>query len=146
MKKCPNCGELIGDNVSECFNCHYNYIYKRIITQQERKIERDKKNELIKKHLEDKISLEKDKEKQIKNNPIYEYDTVVVNDNNDGTTNKNEIQNVLNKYSQNGWKLHSITTNEVGKTLTGVSIGFIGSNINATICQTILIFERCIKS
>ena len=87
MKKCPNCGELIGDNVSECFNCHYNYIYKRIITQQERKIERDKKNELIKKHLEDKISLEKDKEKQIKNNPIYEYDTVVVNDNNDGTTN-----------------------------------------------------------
>ena len=35
MKKCPNCGELIGDNVSECFNCHYNYIYKRIITQQE---------------------------------------------------------------------------------------------------------------
>ena len=27
MKKCPNCGELIGDNVSECFNCHYNYIY-----------------------------------------------------------------------------------------------------------------------
>ena len=146
MKKCPNCGELIGDNVSECFNCHYNYIYKRIITQQERKIERDKKNELIKKHLEDKISLENDKEKQIKNNPIYEYDTVVVNDNNDGTTNKNEIQNVLNKYSQNGWKLHSITTNEVGKTLTGVSIGFIGSNINATICQTILIFERCIKS
>ena len=146
MKKCLNCGELIGDNVSECFNCHYNYIYKRIITQQERKIERDKKNELIKKHLEDKISLEKDKEKQIKNNPIYEYDTVVVNDNNDGTTNKNEIQNVLNKYSQNGWKLHSITTNEVGKTLTGVSIGFIGGNINATICQTILIFERCIKS
>ena len=146
MKKCPNCGELIGDNVSECFNCHYNYIYKRIITQQERKIERDKKNESIKKHLEDKISLEKDKEKQIKNNPIYEYDTVVVNDNNDGTTNKNEIQNVLNKYSQNGWKLHSITTNEVGKTLTGVSIGFIGGNINATICQTILIFERCIKS
>ena len=146
MKKCPNCGELIGDNVSECFNCHYNCIYKRIITQQERKIERDKKNELIKKHLEDKISLEKDKEKQIKNNPIYEYDTVVVNDNNDGTTNKNEIQNVLNKYSQNGWKLHSVTTNEVGKTLTGVSIGFIGGNINATICQTILIFERCIKS
>lgn len=55
MKKCPNCGELIGDNVSECFNCHYNYIYKRIITQQERKIERDKKNELIKNILKTKL-------------------------------------------------------------------------------------------
>ena len=61
MKKCPNCGELIGDNVSECFNCHYNYIYKRIITQQERKIERDKKNELIKKEPDYGIIIEDDK-------------------------------------------------------------------------------------
>lgn len=35
MKTCINCGELIGDNADECFKCHYNYKYKRVISPQE---------------------------------------------------------------------------------------------------------------
>ena len=25
MKTCPNCKELVGDNVSKCFNCGWNF-------------------------------------------------------------------------------------------------------------------------
>ena len=35
MKTCPKCKELIGDNVNECFKCHYNFSYGRIINQEE---------------------------------------------------------------------------------------------------------------
>lgn len=42
-----------------------------------------------------------------------------------------------NNYAIRGWHLHSAFTNEVGK---NAALG-----INATINQTILIFERCIK-
>ena len=35
MKQCPNCEELVGDDVKECFNCHYNFIYKRVMNPNE---------------------------------------------------------------------------------------------------------------
>ena len=31
MKKCPNCGELIGGEVEVCFNCKYSYRYQRVV-------------------------------------------------------------------------------------------------------------------
>ena len=85
-------------------------------------------------------------EEQIKNNPLYEYETIVINDNSDGTVNTKQIQDTLLEYSKAGWRLHSIFTNEIGKSTVSAFIGFIGSNVNATIDQTIIIFERCIKA
>lgn len=146
MKTCPECGELIGDNVKECFKCHYNYSYGRVITPQERQIERTRAENLAQKKNEHKKEILANKEEQIKNNPLYEYKTVVINDNSNGTMDERSVQATLDKYSANGWKLHSIFTNEVGKSSTMATIGFIGGSINATIDQTVLIFERCIKA
>lgn len=145
MKKCPKCGELIGDNVIECFMCHFNFTYGRVITPEERFKEREKNEQKLQKKLELKQNFEKYKEEQLKRNPIYEYTTVVINDNVDGTADAKQIQNKLSEYSSAGWRLHSIFTNEVGKSSVGAFVGFFGGNLNATIDQTILIFERCIK-
>lgn len=153
MKTCPKCKELIGDNVNECFKCHYNFSYGRIITQEERKKEREKEQKLYEqKRMSEQQKNEQIKlfqqqmEEQIKNNPLYEYETIVINDNSDGTVNTKQIQDTLLEYSKAGWRLHSIFTNEIGKSTVGAFIGFIGSNVNATIDQTIIIFERCIKA
>ena len=153
MKTCPKCKELIGDNVNECFKCHYNFSYGRIITQEERKKEREKEQKLYEQkkvseqQKNEQIKLfQQQMEEQIKNNPLYEYETIVINDNSDGTVNTKQIQDTLLEYSKAGWRLHSIFTNEIGKSTVGAFIGFIGSNVNATIDQTIIIFERCIKA
>ena len=47
------------------------------------------------------------------------------------------------EYAEKGWRLHTIFTNEVGKTVTPMM--FIQINLNATIDQTVMVFERCIK-
>ena len=153
MKTCPKCKELIGDNVNECFKCHYNFSYGRIITQEERKKEREKEQKLYEQkkiseqQKNEQIKLfQQQMEEQIKNNPLYEYETIVINDNSDGTVNTKQIQDTLLEYSKAGWRLHSIFTNEIGKSTVGAFIGFVGSNVNATIDQTIIIFERCIKA
>ena len=153
MKTCPKCKELIGDNVNECFKCHYNFSYGRIITQEERKKEREKEQKIYEQKMvseqqkNEQIKLfQQQMEEQIKNNPLYEYETIVINDNSDGTVNTKQIQDTLLEYSKAGWRLHSIFTNEIGKSTVGAFIGFIGSNVNATIDQTIIIFERCIKA
>lgn len=53
MKECPNCGELLGDNAEKCFKCRYDFILKRIITQDELKQKREKEQELINKKIEE---------------------------------------------------------------------------------------------
>lgn len=145
MKTCPHCGELIGDNVKECFKCHYNFTYERIISQEERTREREKSQKAMDNRIEQNKILEQQKEEQIKNNSLYEYKTVIVNDNTDGTADETKIQSVLSEYSRKGWRLHSIFTNEIGKCSSGAFVGFINGSINSTIDQTILIFERCIR-
>lgn len=58
----------------------------------------------------------------------------------------NSVQKALNEWSEKGWKLHTIFTNEIGKCSTSSVIGVFGLSINATINQTVLVFERCIKA
>lgn len=145
MKKCPKCGEYIGDSVNECFNCHYHYSYGRIIKPNEIKNERIKSEKMVQQEIEKKEILEKQKQEQICKNPLFEYETVIINDNTDGTVDEFKLQTTLREYSEGGWRLHTIFTNEIGKTTSAVSVGYIGGGINATIEQTVLIFERCIK-
>lgn len=145
MKECPNCGEIIGDGVKECFKCHYNYSYGRVITPEEKSNERiDLENKMQKEH-ELRKNAEEEKQEQLKNNPLYEYKTVILNDRENGTIDEVGIKNNLNHYAADGWRLHTVFTNEVGKNSTTTMVGPIGGGINATINQTILIFERCIK-
>lgn len=139
MKTCPNCNEIIGDSAQVCFNCNYNFLYKRVLTKDEQKqLEKDKEN--IKKIRQEEADI------QILKNPLYEYQVVIVNNLETGEINQIQLQTALNTYAENGWKLHSVFNNELGKTSSSVAIGFLGSSVNATIDQTVLIFERCIKS
>lgn len=76
---------------------------------------------------------------QFEKNPIYEYRVETVADSPVlGIFDKNDVQKILREYAISGWKLHSAFTNEIGK---NAALG-----INATINQTVLIFERCIKA
>lgn len=34
MKTCPNCGELVGDSVDCCFNCHYSFKHKIVLNNE----------------------------------------------------------------------------------------------------------------
>ncbi len=146
MKTCPNCRELIGDDADECFKCHYNYVYRRVITPQEIKARREEKEREKENEIKNIETFEKEKELQIKRNPLFEYKIEIINDLETGEIDGRRMQYIVEKYSSEGWKLHKVFTNELGKTSTTSRIAFLGMSVNATICQTILIFERCIKA
>ncbi len=135
MKTCPNCGELLGDSVNVCFSCKYNFQLRRVIMNEEEKRGlQQRKNEK-----------EECKKNQLSKNPLYEYQVVIVNNLETGEVNLEEMQQTLNYWSEAGWKLHSVFNNELGKTSSTIHLGFLGTNVNATIDQTVMIFERCIK-
>lgn len=70
---------------------------------------------------------------------MYEYKVETVMDSAVlGKFDQDNTQRLINSYAINGWRLHTAFTNEVGK---NAALG-----INATINQTVLIFERCIKA
>lgn len=139
MRKCPLCGELLGDSVNRCFNCQYDFSLKtQVIGNQKKEIYEKNKREYEKQRDE----IKKD---QLSKNPSFEYQIIVVNNLATGELDYQTIQMHLDRLSYDGWRLHSVFDNELGKTSSSVAIGFIGSSVNATICQTVLIFERCIK-
>ena len=153
MKTCPECGEILGDSVELCFKCYYNFQLKRKITKEEREEKQQKQAEIERQKAESelqKAEIERQKENQkriqLSKNPCFEYQTVIVNNLETGEINQIQLQAALNTYAENGWRLHSVFNNELGKTSSSVAIGFLGSTVNATIDQTVLIFERCIKA
>ncbi|MBD5481433.1 MAG: DUF4177 domain-containing protein [Lachnospiraceae bacterium] len=145
MKTCPKCGELLGDSIKVCFKCRYDFNYNRVISRTEFAEQREKQIQQQNKQIEEAKLREDQKKIQLTKNSLFEYQVITVDDLSTGQADKGGIQNVLNEWSRKGWRLHSIFTNEIGKTSTGASFAGFGSSINATICQTILVFERCIK-
>lgn len=139
MKTCPNCSEILGDSIQICIKCKYNFKYKKVTSQEEQR-------QLEKTEHELKAIRQKEASIQISKNPMYEYKVIVVNNLSDGQIDQERIQAELNTWAEAGWKLWSVFNNEIGKTSSSVSIGFIGSTVNATIDQTVIIFERCIKA
>ena len=71
-------------------------------------------------------------------NDRYEYAFETVMDRQDGSTEMPKVRSTINAYAAEGWRLHSIYTNELGKNQHHqvLSIG----TINATIEETILVF------
>lgn len=80
MKQCPNCEEIVGDDVKECFNCHYNFIYKRVMNPNEVMDMRNANERLQQEREEKQREKERQKEAQLKKNALYEYKTVIIND------------------------------------------------------------------
>lgn len=88
--------------------------------------------------IQEKVKLLNEGKSQIDNNPLYEYAVETIKDSSAlGVFNKGGLQELLLNYSLNGWKLHTAFTKELGKNAV--------LGLNATIEETILIFERCIK-
>ena len=69
---------------------------------------------------------------------FVEYEVEIIRDDATGAINISQLSSVLRKYSNLGWKLKSVFTNELGK--NSVSVAGIGNN--STLEQTILVFER----
>lgn len=142
MKECPNCREMLGDTMEVCFNCSYNFKYGQVVRKgEEKQAEKDIKERKVLQALR-----EQEAEAQRLKNALYEYKVVVVNNLADGQVDRRRIQEELDAHAGMGWRLHWVFNNELGKTSTAVAIGFMGSSVNATIDQTVIIFERCIKA
>lgn len=125
MKKCPNCGELLGDDITKCFNCFF-----ELPDPEKEKEER-------------KLAIKAREEKILTNNNLYEYKVITVMDLDTGVCNEAKISQILSTYANEGWRLHTIYTNEIGKTQRPQALA-IGS-VNATIGQTIIVLERIIS-
>lgn len=144
MKECPNCHELVGNSVKICFNCHYDFSLKRVVDSS-RFAEERKNEELRIQQLKENQREEIKKRNLLYLNSEYEYETVVINDLITGEIDSEKLQKTLESYALNGWRLHSVFTNEVSRNSGGSFTSFQGVSINAAIDQTILIFERRIK-
>ena len=78
-------------------------------------------------------------------NPLYEYAVETVRDHNDGSADTASIRMILSRYASRGWRLHKTMVNEIGRTSSSSSVAGYTNGTNATIEETILIFERCVK-
>lgn len=160
MKKCPKCNEWIGDNADVCFNCKYDFVTKRIVSDsiisqrekqrianarqiQEQRINSAKIKVEQQKETDYSFQVARDAElnAKLQINDIYEYAVVAIKDNSSGEVNVQSLQKELESRSKEGWRLVNTVTNELG--VNGVSVA--GFSTNSTIEETVLIFERCIK-
>ena len=66
-----------------------------------------------------------------------EYDYIVVPNKSDGSTDKEKIEKIIRNHAMQGWRLITMYSNEIGKNAI--------AGVNATMCEDIMVFERCIK-
>lgn len=82
-------------------------------------------------------------------NNLYEYCVEKIYDKSTGGTDERLLEDMLNAYAKNGWRVKNMFTNELGvnRSSTSMSYGGFGtsSGTNATIDEVVIIFERCIS-
>ena len=85
------------------------------------------------------------KEREIKNvnyaksfNEFYEYDVVTIINEDHRTIDKDKMMKILSDHAKNGWKLHTMYSNELGKN----ALMILEFGTNSTACEDVLIFER----
>lgn len=74
-------------------------------------------------------------------NEFYEYEVVTVRNDRYGAVDRDFLMRVLAQYAQNGWRLHTAYSNQLGVN----SSSSYGSGTNSTICEDVLIFERRVE-
>ena len=152
MKSCPNCGEILGTHADSCFKCRYDFTIGRVLSREDL----DKKQEIIDEQMrirKEREEKQREREEQIKREkldfiqklPMYEYATEVIYDKRSGGADIITLSETLARYARDGWRLHTAFTNEAGKNATTVGLGSVSLGTNATMDQTILIFERMIS-
>lgn len=126
------------DNLKNSSNNAKQYINslleeKHLLEAEKQRVEAEKQTEIL---------AEKEKRSYAKSfNEFYEYDVVTIINENHGTIDKERMKNILSEYTKNGWKLHTIYSNELGKN----AIRILGLGVNSTACEDVLIFERRIS-
>lgn len=119
LKKCPICNKNVNYDADVCSGCGYSFSsgYKF------------ENNEIA--------NIYNQRKEQYRKNPFYEYDYIVVPNKSDGSTDKEKIEKIIRNHAMQGWRLITMYSNEIGKN----SI----AGVNATMCEDIMVFERCIK-
>lgn len=74
-------------------------------------------------------------------NEFYEYDVVTIINEDHGRVDKTKMMRILAEHTKNGWRLHTMYSNELGKNALKV----LGFGVNSTACEDVLIFERRIR-
>lgn len=123
LKKCPICKKNVRYDTEICSDCGFAFSVVPAIEYAEI------------------AKMYNDRAEQYKKNPFYEYDYVVVPNKPDGSTDKESIKEILASHAMQGWKLVTMYSNEIGK--NAITVGGVGGNV--TICEDVLLFERCIK-
>lgn len=72
----------------------------------------------------------------------YEYEVIALTDDDGGRIDPVELKECMNELGRGGWRLKCVATNEIGKTSRSIGIGGASGGVNATIEDTVLIFER----
>lgn len=162
MPECPNCHEYYFGNLDQCPKCYYHFMSKKVINpdksyEESMRMAKEKKEQEQKIREEEKKKYEEERIKELKqqederrrlsilSNPRYEYETVFIGDDQSGIVPKHRLDAVLGHYADEGWRLHSVFTNEAGRNISSIGIGVASSGTNATVEVTVLIFERCVK-
>ena len=145
MKTCPNCGELVGDNVSKWFNCYWKLDdpseNERAMELEKERRETEERVRIQKQEYEqERRKLAAEQQRHIEElNGIYEYKVLSVIDSADGSVDTFRVDQIINEYARQSWKLLSIFTNEIGRNRDY-------SGTNATIDETIIVMERMKQS
>lgn len=71
MKNSPNCGEILGDSVKECFKCHYNYGFGRVLTSLEISEQRKIQENSVRAKAEREQYIQQHKSLQLEKNPLF---------------------------------------------------------------------------
>lgn len=119
LKKCPICNKSVNYDVDVCSGCGYSF----------ENVQQFENNEIA--------NIYNQRKEQYRKNPFYEYDYIVVPNKSDGSTDKEKIEKIIRNHAMQGWRLITMYSNEIGKN----SI----AGVNATMCEDIMVFERCIK-
>jgi predicted nucleic acid-binding Zn-ribbon protein len=150
--KCPDCGNEISAEMIEmglCYVCGFNrfaeYEQKLKEEAERRRIEEEKERAaaeaLVKKAEHERWKAAHPDA----DGKYYQYKTIVVKDKFMGQVNAPEIERVLNEMGYDGWRLVSTFTNEVGKNAGAVGVGDMVLGLNATMDETVLVFERVVR-
>ena len=149
MPACPHCHQYYFGEPDSCPKCHYHFKERRVVVPEALKAKQIADNEEKERKLKEAQQLaikERDtKTLTLLQNAHYEYQTELLFDSEGGMVNKRQLDHLLNTYAKEGWKLHSVFVNEIGKNSHSSGFGGISIGTNETVDVTVLIFERCIK-
>lgn len=127
---------FVDNTIDDCDVARSVELYKESL---EREKNKEKERQISQ---EEKAQIEKEKQVFAKSfNEFYEYDVVTIINEDHGRIDKRKMMEVLASHAQQGWKLHTIYSNELGKD----ALRIMGFGVNKTACEDVLIFERRIE-